>query len=504
MKKIKLLLLNIIIFIVFGSLLILESLCKFCVEQWDDLKLMTIVKQIELSITGTDKTLINTYFSEYFSRIAPIFVIVLAVFIFFNTFGKKIVAKYRIFGKYGEKRLYAKYSRNAIFLSIIVIPFLTYYANKLGIFTFIDNRINPSTIFEEYYINPAEVKMTFPEEKKNLILIYAESMEAGYASKEEGGAFDENLIPNLTKLAEDNINISRTEKLGGGFDTEGTSDFTAAALMASSGGVPFLSNTGNDANVYGGIMPGLMNLGDVLEKNGYHNYFQCGSNADFGSRRDLFTQHGNYTIYDYNYSLENGDIPEGYDNGFWGYEDEYLFSIAKDKLTRIASEGEPFNYTMLTVDSHFPAGYKCRLCKNEWSDYYSNSISCSDRQLYSFVEWLEKQEWIDNTTVVIIGDHTTMTEGFVSDGYDRVTYNCFIGLDDSVNTSKTKGRLYTTMDYYPTLLSSIDVQIDGDRLGLGTNLFSDRQTVIEEMGFDSYMNQINRFSKVYYKEIDMR
>ena len=49
-----------------------------------------------------------------------------------------------------------------------------------------------------------------------------------------------------------------------------------------------------------------------------------------------------------------------------------------------------------------------------------------------------------------------------------------------------------------------NVKIDGDRLALGTNLFSDKDTIIEEMGYDVYMNQINRFSNFYYKNIDMR
>ena len=504
MKKIKNSIFNIIIFLLMAILLIVTSLEKFCVENWDDLKLQTIIRQLQLSISGTDKTLVIKYFKGYFVYVAVLFCIVLALFLFFRIFGRNIKAIGRIFDRRIYTDLYVKYSKNAVIIIILTIPFFIFYGNKLGVFTYIDNRINPSTIFEEYYVDAREVNIEFPKDKKNLILIYAESMESGYSSKEEGGAFDNNYIPKLTELAKENVNISGTEKLGGGFDTEGTSDFTAAALMASLGGVPFLSNTGNNADIYGKIMPGLSNLGDILYENGYHNYFQCGSEASFGSRGTFFEQHGNYTILDYAYSLNNGEIPKGYHNGFWGYEDKYLFDIAKDNLTRIASEGEPFNYTMLTVDTHFPAGYKCSLCEEQWSDYYANSISCSDRQIVDFVNWCEEQPWFDNTTLIIVGDHTTMTEGYIQEGYARVTYNCFIGLDDSVDISHTKNRIFTTMDYFPTFLGSINVKIDGDRLALGTNLFSEKETIIEEMGYDDYMSQINRFSKVYYEKIDMR
>ena len=35
---------------------------------------------------------------------------------------------------------------------------------------------------------------------------------------------------------------------------------------------------------------------------------------------------------------------------------------------------------------------------------------------------------------------------------------------------------------FPTMLASIGVKIEGERLGLGTNLFSDKPTIMEENG----------------------
>ena len=43
------------------------------------------------------------------------------------------------------------------------------------------------------------------EKKRNLIYIFMESMETSCASKEEGGFFEQNHIPELTKLAKKNI-----------------------------------------------------------------------------------------------------------------------------------------------------------------------------------------------------------------------------------------------------------------------------------------------------------
>ena len=39
------------------------------------------------------------------------------------------------------------------------------------------------------------------------------------------------------------------------------------------------------------------------------------------------------------------------------------------------------------------------------------------------------------------------------------------------------------MDMFPTTLASLGAVIDGDRV-IGTNLFSDKPTLAEELGFD--------------------
>ena len=82
---------------------------------------------------------------------------------------------------------------------------------------------------------------------------------------------------------------------------------------------------------------------------------------------------------------------------FWGFEDEKLFDYAKEDLTRIASSDEPFNYTLLTVDTHFEDGYVCDLCENEFGEnQYANVFACSDRQVSEFVKWIQNQDFYDN------------------------------------------------------------------------------------------------------------
>lgn len=99
------------------------------------------------------------------------------------------------------------------------------------------------------------------------------------------------------------------------------------------------------------FFPEINTLGDVLADEGYKQYFFIGSIGQFGGREEYFKEHGDYEVDDYNWAMEKGLIPEGYYE-WWGYEDEKLFSFAKDRLTEIAAEGEPFNFTMLTADTH--------------------------------------------------------------------------------------------------------------------------------------------------------
>ena len=54
---------------------------------------------------------------------------------------------------------------------------------------------------------------------------------------------------------------------------------------------------------------------------------------------------------------------------------------------------------------------------------------------------------------------------------------------------------------FPTTLSAIGVEIKGDRLGLGTDLFSKTKTLCEELGTKEYINGLERSSEYYDKEL---
>jgi phosphoglycerol transferase len=321
-------------------------------------------------------------------------------------------------------------------------------------------------------------------------------METTYASAEDGGVQSENYISELTALAQENTSFSDTDKLGG-FHTVTGAGFTMAALFTTTTGVPYAlpvdSTTLAESSSFAS---GLTGLGDILAEEGYNQEFLCGSDATFGGRRLYFTQHGNYDIFDLYTAREQGYIPEDY-FVWWGFEDYKLFDIAKDEALRLADEDEPFNLTMLTVDLHHIAGYVCPECGSDYSVGTANVASCTSRLVNEFVEWCKQQDFYDDTVIVITGDHPRM-DTYLVDGvsyYDRTVYNCII--NPAVTTENTENREFTHMDIFPTVLAAMGYDIEGNRLGLGTNLFSERTTLAEELGFDYINSEVSKSSDYY-------
>ena len=359
-----------------------------------------------------------------------------------------------------------------------------------------------TTIYDDNYVNPQEVKITFPSKKKNLIYIYVESLEASVSSKEAGGVFDESLIPHLESIAKDNLNFSNRDTLGGGRPVDGTG-WTLAGLIASSGGIPMKMPL--KTKIFDDFIPnfyGAYTIGDILKANGYNNYFMLGSDVRFANRDAYFKNHGNYTIYDYNYLVKEGLIPEDYFT-WWGYEDSKLFTFAKDKITAAYNEGTPFNFTILTADTHFPEGYIDESCQdNKFTSHYANSFACFDTLINDFITWIKEQPFYEDTVIVITGDHLAVKTDLYNNlpkNYDRTVYNAFINTD--ITTTNNKHREFTEFDIYPTTLAALGATINGERLALGTNLFSDRKTLVEELGYDYFNKELTKRDNYYIKNI---
>ena len=378
---------------------------------------------------------------------------------------------------------------------LILLGSLIFALYAIGVFEYEINLFKQTKIYDKYYVDGNGVDITFPDKKQNLIFIYMESMETTNASINNGGAQKVSYIPNLENYALKYDNFSSGEKLGGFVPVSGTT-YTLAGMISQNSGVNFkLPINIMDKNMV--KMNGVYALGDVLVDNGYKNYLMMGSQAIFASRDIYFKNHGNYEIFDYTYAINNELIPKDY-LVWWGYEDNKLFEFAKNKLKDISKEEQPFNLTLLTADTHFTDGYLDSECDTPFDKKYANVMHCSDKMINNFITWVMEQDFYKNTTIVLVGDHLTMQSSFYDDidkNYTRSVYNVFI--NSRVKSDTTKNRMFSSMDIYPTTLASLGVKIDGDRLGLGTNMYSNKKTLMEELGYKYVSNELKKRSSFY-------
>ena len=368
-----------------------------------------------------------------------------------------------------------------------------------GIGSFLKNYMKVSAFIDEEYVDPGTVKLTFPEKKRNLIFIYLESMEVTFMDEASGGAFPENVIPELTEYANEYEDFRGTDtKVNGGIALPGAV-WTMGAVFGTTSGLPLKTPLGqNGMSANDDFFPGLITLSDILESEGYQNRLIMGSDATFGGCRLYYETHGNFTIHDYVYAKEVGRIPEDY-KVWWGYEDDKMFEYAKEELTEMAASGQPFQLALQTMDTHFEDGHTCKWCRNTFgSDKYSNVMNCSSRMVQRFVNWVMNQDFYENTTIVITGDHPTMDKNFcenVPDSYQRKTYTCIINGAASTPEGAER-RNFSTFDLFPTTLAALGVTIEGDRLGLGTNLYSTRETLLEQYGLLKLQTELEPRSKM--------
>lgn len=388
-----------------------------------------------------------------------------------------------------------KYS---IVLSLILfICSFCLISKQLKLIDYIKMYTQSSTLYEDEYADPKIVDVSFPGKKRNLIYIFLESVETSDYSKKQGGAFDECYIPELYELAKNNITFNNN----GGYYVAPNTGWTIAAMVGQSAGIPL--NIPVEANEFvtdNEFLPGAYSLGELLKDNGYRNILLLGSDAEFGGRKFYYEKHGGYEIQDYNYALNNGLVDED-EFVWWGYEDYQLFEFAKNDLLELEKNNQPFNLTMLTVDTHHNDGYICEDCENKFDDQLANVYACSSRQVKAFIDWCKKQDFYPNTTIVIAGDHCSMDakyDDLLSD-FDRRVY--FTVINPDTDSSETNNRLFCTFDLFPTTIASLGARIEGNRLGLGTNLFSSEQTLSEKYGMYEFFEKVDKSSNYYNKHI---
>lgn len=372
---------------------------------------------------------------------------------------------------------------------------------RMNIWTMINYRqikSETSNFYEQNYVMPQHAKITFPKHKRNLVLIFMESMEATYAKTPKHNYFDDDLIPELHHLAKQNINFSDNEYIGGSYPIDGT-QWTQAGLFAQTCGAPIQLPI-DDANFFHpkeSFYPNAWCLYDVLRQQGYEESFLIGSNGEFAGMNRFVETHGQQKLLDIMYYAKRDGIKVSFEKTT-KLPDKQLFEYAKEELSDLASQNKPFVFTIMTLDTHYgTAKFADDLCERKYGadNNIKNVVSCSSHQISEFTDWLKQQPFYRDTVVVLLGDHLTMNEIFTDD-MDRKVLNIFV--NSPVGADRTKNRIFTPFDIYPTIVESLGAKISGHRLGLGTSLFSDIPTLTEsKMTIDEMDTEVRKSSKLY-------
>lgn len=354
-----------------------------------------------------------------------------------------------------------------------------------------------STFIEENYVNPKEAEIKF-DEKRNLIFIYIESLETSLFTKEHGGYWDYEVIPEFYKLLNEEDSITFYNKnIAQGYNMINGSSWTTASLFANTSGLPFKIRIGQNTYHSEKFMNGAYTLGDLLKDNGYYNEVISAARASFGGVYEYYTRHGKYEIVDIDSLDKYGFKMSKKDKGKWGFNDNYMYEIAKKRLDKISKNGEPFNLHLISIDTHFIDGYVGDYSETKYKAQYENAYATTSRLTYEFIEWLKEQPYYENTTIVIMGDHLSMQDNFFKkrDAKDRYVYNVII--NPYKKTDNNSNRIVTALDSYPTIICALGGTIKGDKLGLGVNLFSSEKTLAEKYGLKYVEEELKKKSEFY-------
>lgn len=320
-----------------------------------------------------------------------------------------------------------------------------------------------SDFIDNNYVPPQNIKA--PVHKRNLVLIYVESLEDTYSKKD---IFGKDLLAPINNDSQKAISFKNYQQVTG-------TSWSIAGQVSTLCGVPlkplnhFIKRNG--MGVMDKFMPNITCLGDVLKSHGYKNVYMIATSMAFAGQGKFFQEHGYDELYGSSYWLKKGIlIYKG-----WGIYDNVLMSEAKSRLSTLEKGDSPFNLTFFLLDTHGPYGSLSKDCKSgrkSKQDIFKDVLRCDAELLRDFIAFMADQKYFDNTDLVIIGDHLAMGNPLmklINKNPERRIFNKFISTAHHVKNRES----IIPFDIFPTILNFMGFQFAENRLGLGTSAFGE-------------------------------
>lgn len=365
-----------------------------------------------------------------------------------------------------------------------------FFCFRLSVFSYVWYTFSePSSFYETYYTVPQKQHNTVTKKPKNLILIYAESIENTYTMTD---FFPENLLPKLSERAAKQVSFK------GFFHVEGT-QWTTAGMVSTLCGIPMKKlSKRKDRNKtaqiqQASLLPSAYCVPDFLHDHGYQTFYLTGSDITFGAIGAFIDSHSFDDYFDLiKYGKENITKET---KGLWGFNDRTLFRLARKELSRLAQSDKPFFLMMNTIDSHHPDGFVDQTCPTKYGDF-KDVVLCTDQQIDSFMTWIEQQPFYKETVIIVLGDHVAMKNTLYKTllkNNQREVFNLFI----NSSLSKPSDRPFTSFDLAPTILEAVGFPLASNQFGLGISLFSDKKTLLQKFSYQEIDAELKKPSIFY-------
>ena len=237
------------------------------------------------------------------------------------------------------------------------------------------------------------------KKRKNLIIIYAESLEQSF--------FEPEIFPDLTKNL---TTLSKSGTLFNKIHQSPMSNWTIAGMVASQCGMPLSSHLlrNDNAQDFSNFTNNAICLGNLLKHNSYYLSYIGGADTNFAGKNSFYKNQAFDEINGLNEILKpNTEVSK------WGLYDEDLFPIILEKIKALRKNNSPFALFALTLDTHPPEGFASNICKTQAYKYsdgknkHLNAIKCSDIILSRFLEQIITNN-IDDSNIILLSDHLMM------------------------------------------------------------------------------------------------
>lgn len=279
---------------------------------------------------------------------------------------------------------------------------------------------------------------------KNVIVIHAESMQTFPMCLKFNG---KEVTPNLNKLAKEGIFFNNFyAEVGVG--TSSDSEFTFnTSLMPSTKGTAFVNYFDRE----------YVAIPNLLKDKGYYTFSMHANTGDFWNRNNMYKALG----YDDFYSKESYVIDETIGLGL---SDKSFFRQSVEKIEKIKeTKDSPFYGLLIMLSNHTPfddvdlmeefdttisvdTGYSTitrDYLEGTTMNNYLRSVHYADSAIGEFIKELNKKKLLDNTVLIIYGDHDA-----------RLSYNDFNllynydAIENKIRTEENdKYRPYNKYDY---------------------------------------------------------